>query len=873
MPRHFLPLSLAVALVVALAVGNRGGLRAQPGDPVETMLQRVESALASGDRQAFLALTTIPAGDQALPHFLERWFSPVTTRVSVHERDRSAIGTGQTRLVVEVLIEQGAEGRLTTWRVDLDANARITAIATLSVVEGLFRLSLDETRQFRARNLVVKAEDLEIRLNDGTVFFAHATSGPTAAVLIGHGEMVFSPSPLPEQRQIALVTGSASLRQLFTAAMVRLHPADVARRFPAAALTEVSVNRRDLERARVLFSEEIGKSFSVDLADHSRETWSLVPSLGDLLAEIRTRRFGTLTYASDSSDEEDISLFDRQRRRNLSIYSSAARLSLRGPFYSEDTRVEFDVLDYSVDSSLVPDRFWMEGRTRLKIRVRATSLGALTLRLAEGLVVRSVTSDLHGRLLHIRVRNQNSVVVNLPEPVDRDQELTLTVTYAGRHEPQGLDRENLAVAATQVSGMEASFVEPEPHYLYSNRSYWYAQAPQSDYATATIRFTVPSSHGAVCSGEAAEGSPVLLKTGTDGGQRRLHVFTATAPIRYLSCVVSRFGATDPRDVVVGDRRLEMSMTSTMRQRGRGREVLARAAEMISFYGGIVGDVPYPTLSIAVVESQVPGGHAPGYMAIVNQPLPTSPFVWRDDPASFDDFPDFFIAHEVAHQWWGQAVGWKNYHEQWLSEGFAQYFAALYAEKSRGPGVFGAVIRQLARWTVSQSDEGPVYLGYRLGHLKGDGRIFRALVYNKGAAVLHMLRRMLGDEAFFAGVRQYYREFRYTKAGTEDLRKALEQASGRSLEGFFNFWIYGQDVPALDVKWKASSDGTRVQIELAQKPAAIAEFPVTITRVFSDGTEDEETVVVSDLLTTLDRPVKGRLRNVEINRDRFTPLER
>ena len=73
---------------------------------------------------------------------------------------------------------------------------------------------------------------------------------------------------------------------------------------------------------------------------------------------------------------------------------------------------------------------------------------------------------------------------------------------------------------------------------------------------------------------------------------------------------------------------------------------------------------------------MPGGHSPAYFALLNQPLPTSPFVWTNDPVSFPGYASFFIAHEIAHQWWGQAVGWKNYHEQWLSEGFAQYFAAL-----------------------------------------------------------------------------------------------------------------------------------------------------------------------------------------------------
>jgi hypothetical protein len=121
-------------------------------------------------------------------------------------------------------------------------------------------------------------------------------------------------------------------------------------------------------------------------------------------------------------------------------------------------------------------------------------------------------------------------------------------------------------------------------------------------------------------------------------------------------------------------------------------------------------------------------------------LPTTQLVWRNDPAAFNNFPEFFIAHEIAHQWWGQAIGWRNYHEQWISEGFAQYFAAMYAQHQRGDEAFYGVIRQLRRWAIEQSEQGPVSLGYRLGHIRGESRVFRALVYNKGAAVLHMLRR-------------------------------------------------------------------------------------------------------------------------------------
>ena len=200
------------------------------------------------------------------------------------------------------------------------------------------------------------------------------------------------------------------------------------------------------------------------------------------------------------------------------------------------------------------------------------------------------------------------------------------------------------------------------------------------------------------------------------------------------------------------------------------------------------------MTIGLVEAETPGGHSPGYFALLNDPQPNPNVTWRGDPAAFDNFPDFFIAHELAHQWWGQAVGWKNYHEQWLSEGFAQYFAALWAQQSRGDRVFLDMLRQFRRWSLSESDQGPVHLGYRLGHIKRDLRVYRALVYNKGALVLHMLRRLVGDETFFRGLSRFYDDRRFQKAGTDDFERVMEEVSGRSLDRFFERWIYGTAIP-------------------------------------------------------------------------------
>jgi aminopeptidase N len=265
----------------------------------------------------------------------------------------------------------------------------------------------------------------------------------------------------------------------------------------------------------------------------------------------------------------------------------------------------------------------------------------------------------------------------------------------------------------------------------------------------------------------------------------------------------------------------------------------------------------------MVEDDVPGGHAPGYFAMVNNPPPVQAFAFRNDPASFQGFPEFFLAHELAHQWFGQAVGWKNYHEQWLSEGFAQYFAALYAREKRGEGAFRDVLRQFRRWAIDDSDQGPVYLGYRLGHIKGEGRVFRALVYNKGAAVLHMLRRLVGDEAFFAGIKAFYAENRFKKAGSDDLRRAMETASGRDLTRFFERWIYDSGIPRL--RYSTATEGSELIIRFEQV-GEVYDVPVTVAVTYADGKTSESVVIVNDAVNVANLPLTGAVRSVDVNPD-------
>ena len=895
-------------------------------DGVSVLLERLRQAVLVGDPALVTPLFDVGAAPRNIEEFTARVSRGQVSRVVLFERDRVLMMNGGYRVVVDIFTEDGPRGRIGTWQLEVKAGAttdparvndwRIVSQESMSQVEGLYRLALDTRKQYTVRNLTIAAEDIAFVVPSGTAFVAENDDGPTALVVMGRSEMAFSPKPEAERTQVRLFCGEEVLRSAFDIAYIRLNPAEIDDHLDRGALVERPVNGGDLKRAQRVFTEELPKSFGLDLSDLSPDTWSLTPPLGDFVAEVRTRRHGALTYAKSSSEAEDISLFNRKTRKNISLYSSVERMASRGPFYDEDDLTTYDVEHYNLEVDFDPAREWIEGTARLRIRVRTFAAGTITLKLADTLTVRSVRSEKHGALLAVRVKEQSSVIVNLPPAMAKEDVIQLSVVFGGRLPAPPTDREAVRPGQQDVPVVpDSAGLVPETRLVYSTRSYWHPQSVFSDYATALMRLTVPPNFDVVATGDPAQGNPVLLTAQPNKPARKVYVFSASQPVRYLSVAISRFQALQESSVVeldparvsqlppppraadgselkqlmIGRPRLGTNLDKTTvgvvanpRQTSRSEGLRQKATAILKVYSDILGDLPYPHYTVALVDNATPGGHSPGYFVVLHQAMPTSPYLWRNDPVVFDEFPDFFLAHETAHQYFGQAVGWKNYHEQWISEGFAQYLAALYAEKTR-PEAFQSIIRQMRRTAMDNSDQGPVFLGYRLGHVRGEGRVFRALVYNKGAMVIHMARRWLGDEVFFRALRRFYREFRFRKAGAEDFRLALEAESGQSLQRFFQRWVYDAGLPELGFSYTVGGSATLpgegtgpaasppsveegLTLRFEQHGAVIYDIPVTVTLRYESGETEDIVVRVDEAVTQVRVPAKGPVRDVRVNDD-------
>lgn len=258
-----------------------------------------------------------------------------------------------------------------------------------------------------------------------------------------------------------------------------------------------------------------------------------------------------------------------------------------------------------------------------------------------------------------------------------------------------------------------------------------------------------------------------------------------------------------------------------------------AGPAVNLFSSLIDAYPYGKLALIVGATRF--GGMENANTIVFSPALFKDFATAKPRSARYKIPEgveHVVAHEIAHQWFGDSVTEATWADLWLSEGFATYFAGIFVERNEGPAAFRAYMREAAEsyFEYAKKTRTPI-------HDTETEKLFDLLNpnnYEKGAWVLHQLRASLGDKVFFAGLRAYYESKRSGTATSEDLRAALEKASGKDLKGFFDRWIYKAGHPVYKVTWAETKAG-EIEIKLAQTQADDAFLmPVTLEIVTARG---------------------------------------
>jgi aminopeptidase N len=500
-----------------------------------------------------------------------------------------------------------------------------------------------------------------------------------------------------------------------------------------------------------------------------------------------------------------------------------------------------DIQDIRLDLRVDLTKKLVEGTATLQIRgLRALKHLELD---AVAFHVKKVSMALDSQPPHAvpYTHDGKKLTILLPKPWLAGQEAALHVDYRIQDPKEGLHFFGPTTADPDAPRIVWSQGEP-----ISNR-YWFPciDAPD-ERQTTEIVVTVPEGFEAISNGKL-----VTRKTTSDGKcitfdwkQDKPH------PAYLVTLVVGQF------DVV----REEWDKVPILYYVPRGKKdqvttTFARTREMLSFFSKRFG-IQYPWDKYAQVVAYRFGG------GMENTSATTMGDILQDQRSILDRDSDGIIAHELAHQWWGDLVTCRDWAHLWLNEGFASYAEALWDAHRDGEDAYAYNMFEKATSAISGGKKRPVVDRRYTTEMS----MFDSRAYPKGAWVLHMLRRRVGDDEFFKGVQQYGSSHRLQSAETADFRRTMERVTGRNLERFFYDWTERPGNPALAVStdYVPATQQARVVVKQTQSGEPF-HFPLTLLLSCSGVTKP---VVIEQDVTDKENtfliPLPGTLTRVEID---------
>jgi hypothetical protein len=683
---------------------------------------------------------------------------------------------------------------------------------------------LDAARAVVLENVAWKVGDATLRIEKGWAApFASKDGKPLEVAFAGRATLECLPREAVESRYLAVFTGAPALSLEVDAAVLAFGDPALAGRLLAGRAAEADPTAGGAAEtfARQWRDSTERRGLGIDLLAWRAGFGDPVVN-GHLALAVRSSRFGTVYAELDPESEEPFRLgryvppqlgdhdLDITRRyigrarwegryldldvRDLGDWDSWVRYAPRGtsggPGYGIDA--------YVLDVRILPGGETLHGKANLELRWQQPGRTTASLELFPDLKVQSVrTRD--GRALAFR-QVRGSFVVALPAPSDPQVPLSLEVEYEGA----GLVKDDLG------------------YWWLRSTGGWY---PHGGSARATFDVTLrrPKRLDLFSAGRRVDGGE---QDGEVWERRVLDV-----PGLAFSFEVGSFD-------VLTDRSGETELTFAFGKSPRSvpgdlqKSVVVNLKEALRSYEALFGKYPYPTLTFVTVPREFSQGY-PGFISFAHPLLVGDP---RYDIVVTRGEAVETLSHELAHQWWGNKLGWRSYRDQWLSEALATYASTWFTYYRLGQD--GAYLQERFGKVHGELNErsdagrpigqvGPLTLGFRLE--SSLAQAYTPIVYGKGALVFNTLVHEIGEGPFLRMLRTVADQVNHGTIDTRSFFDAIETLSGRDLDAFYRTFVEGTELPEIEIDKvtvaPAGEGKWRVQGEVRVTPDARARVVV------------------------------------------------
>jgi len=496
-----------------------------------------------------------------------------------------------------------------------------------------------------------------------------------------------------------------------------------------------------------------------------------------------------------------------------------------GQGQGQPQRPRMDVDNYTIAAEVDPSAQTI----RATAKVRFTPLDdstSLSFELNNALNLESVTDEAGRQVPASRVAQDMTVRLSLAETLPKGKPATLTFVYGGKL---------TGAEESPVWGIKFAAIHPDVAYLMYPARWFPVNDYTADRFTTDLRVTVPSGYKVIANGlETADLAA--------DGKTAVRFQTATPSFPGSFAVVRG----DPTIIASGGINTALYFREKKDMAGAYGQEIGRAMEFLT---GVYGPLPNRNLIVIETEAGTPNGYsAPGILFLSPRAIGSEVNIR-------------LLANQISRQWWGAQVSPTSRNHMWIENGNARYAELMYTENVSGAGAMEEQVHDayVEALTVEQP---PLMQAARLEDYSPE---FWAATAGKGAAVLHMLRTILGDDNFFKLLKAVPERYAGKSINTADFQKMAEEVSGQSLNYFFLQWIESSGAPEFKMEWtmfRVGSKGFRVNGKISQDLDTFR-MPVTM-RIDTEGNPEEKKIEVAGTSTDFAVETFGKPKNVVLD---------